>query len=85
MQEYNPPHYQIAATLVTVVEETDFYNVYIVIKYNWYTKETFTLNKYGNFEKDDIKGNEPYVPNLRARSIRDVIFNAAYNMPFYGY
>ena len=87
VQEYNPPHYQIAAHYVVVVEgrggESNVQEYDITKRYNWDTKETFHLNENGNWQKDDIKGN--LAPHARSRAFCDAIFRAAYNMDFYGY
>lgn len=87
VQEYNPPHYQISAHYVVVVEgrggENNIQEYDITKRYNWDTKETFHLNEAGNWQKDDIKGN--LASNARSRAFCDAIFRAAYNINFYGY
>ena len=86
VQEYNPPHYQIAGTFVHV------YNIgngwkerrFAVIKrYNLYTKETFSRDKNGYWRKTEI---EPDCTATKVnRSFADALFRAAYGMDFYGY
>ena len=81
VQEYNPPHYQIAGTFVHVsgmyhnLGKTTTY--YVTKRYNWYTKETFRRNDYGNWEKD--------YNVYHAKVEADALFRAAYGMDFYGY
>ena len=87
VQEYNPPHYQIAVHYVVVVEgrggENTTQEYDIAKRYNWDTKETFHLNEKGVWQKDDIKGN--LARDARSRAFCDAIFRAAYGMDFYGY
>ncbi len=86
VQEYNPPHYQIAGTFVwTNGEREDWFSV--AIRYNWYTKETFSRDKNGYWQKDEIAN--PNDGGLgasgRERKFADALFRAAYGMDFYGY
>ena len=86
VQEYNPPHYQIAGHVIHVNGfNGGISHWYPVIRYNWYTKETFHRNEYGNWEKDFIKGTYGLGAGGRNRKFADVFFRAAYNMDFYGY
>lgn len=85
VQEYNPPHYQIAGDIVHVSGfngKESWWN--IVIRYNWYTKETFRLNDSNSWVKEDITGDN-FAASRRKRNIADALFRAAYNMDFYGY
>ena len=85
VQEYNPPHYQIAATIVGYGGY--FHKVYkpfdTVIRYNWYTKETYYQNDYGNWIKRKTEGTDNI--SINARRMADALFRAAYKMDFYGY
>ena len=89
VQEYNPPHYQIAATIVGYGGY--FHKVYkphdIVNRYNWYTKETFTRDDYGYWEAcyKKISSDGMSNPEIYSRRTADALFRAAYNMDFYGY
>ena len=85
VQEYNPPHDQIAGQMVSYSDYYDKTNepIYVVIRYNWYTKESFHLNDYGYWVKDEIDGN--YNAVIHRRKTVDALFRAAYNMDFYGY
>lgn len=82
VQEYNPPHYQIACTLTIINTRSDEYNeIYRVVRYNWYTKESFTLRRNGEWTKNN--------PNATSAERHDVIiaqalFRATYGMNFYG-
>ena len=80
IQEYNPPHYQIAATEVVIggkkiISET---REKISIRYNWYTKETFHLEN-GYWLKDNIEDLEGEYYKNRANAL----FSVAYGMNFY--
>ena len=106
VQEYNPPHYQIAGEFIEVLssyvipgdDTTIHYSTrpfYIVIKYNWDTKESFSktisyMNERGNIVyKENAEFIKDYYDNPNyAKSVRqraDSLFKAAYNMDFYGY
>ena len=84
VQEYNPPHYQIAGDFVTIggkkIISESWQNA--AIRFNWYTKETYHINGYGNWEKEDIN---MMVDGKFFRKRADALFRAAYNMDFYGY
>ena len=86
VQEYNPPHYQIAGHFVHLINgsEDNVRDIFFSYRYNWDTKETFSMNKKGNFEKDDLK-TENSQAGLRGRKMRDSLFRAAYGIDFYGY
>ena len=53
VQEYNPPYYQIAGKFVG----TDGYDrkreSIEIVRFNWYTKETFHKNKYGKAQNKE--------------------------------
>ena len=84
VQEYNPPHYQIAGVFVSYNSEyKTIHNQYHVMRYNWYTKETFTRDNYGNWKKLETDGD--YMVPITNRKWADALFRAAYNMDFYGY
>lgn len=86
VQEYNPPHYQIAGTFVHVCDigygwkERWFA---VVSRYNWYIKESYSRDKNGNWRKTKI---EPDCTATKVnRQFADALFRAAYGMDFYGY
>ena len=87
VQEYNPPHYQIAGTFVHV---SGMYNnlgeatmLYVTERFNWYTKESYNRDKNGNWRKTVI---EPDCTATKVnRKFADALFRAAYGMDFYGY
>ena len=80
VQVHNSPHYQIAGDFVSIggrkVIEEDWESV--TVRFNWNSKETYTQNSYGHWERENI--NESY---YRRRA--DALFRAAYGMDFYGY
>lgn len=83
VQEYNPPHYQIAGRFISPNSNTyeidlDFEKV---TKYNWYTKETFHKNIYGNWAKDDLTVSGRY--RIEMILFANALFRAAYGMDFY--
>ena len=89
VQEYKPPHYQIAGTFV---HDYDFVDgrkerwFSVVIRYNWYTKETFSRDKNGYWQKDEIgKPDDRFSAYASHRIFADALFRAAYGMDFYGY
>jgi len=84
VQEYNPPHYQISGHFIHYggLDGKTLTNIYITLRYNWYTKETFQL-KNGYWEKADVSGD--YQPVRQNRQFADALFRAAYGMDFYGY
>ena len=82
VQEYNPPYYQIAGKFAG----TDGYDrkreSIEIVRFNWYTKETFHKNKYGNWEKEEVSDDyHKRYPKLRANAL----FRAAYEMNFYNW
>ena len=85
VQEYNPPHYQIAGHFIHYggSDGKTLTNIYKTIRFNFYTKETFSRNDYGNWEKDDVNG-EWKIPRQN-RQFADALFRAAYGINFYGY
>ena len=82
VQEYNPPHYQIAGNFVTIggKETSEVWGIF-VLRFNWYTKETFWRDNYGNWQKEDVNGS--FGKDWRRRA--DALFRAAYGIDFYGY
>ena len=87
VQEYNPPHYQIAGRFVTYVDgingkyQSESWRI-LVHRYNWYTKESFSLDDNGNWKKDP-DGNSNAERSYRISA--DALFKVAYGMYFYGY
>ena len=84
VQEYNPPHYQIAGHFIHYggYDGKTLTNIYITVRYNWHTKETFRLNN-GYWKKSHTKSSDNAAH--RERKFEDVLFSAAYGMNFYGY
>lgn len=95
VQEYNPPHYQIAGTFVHVrsyfdengnilLKESRFM---LVKRYNWYTKETFSRDyeDKNKWIKDEIDEKKSGLVAMRNKSFADALFRAAYGVDFYGY
>ena len=90
VQEYNPPYYQIEGHFVDVWVRPDRVTSYnVAIRYNWYTKETYRRDEYGNWQKDDVGGSTNRGTFTRRetlpRKYADALFRAAYGMDFYGY
>ena len=87
VQEYNPPHYQIGYKLIDITEILGTNEKkwrYDSKRYNWYTKETFSL-KNGYWVKDEVQDNLDSQPVRTNRKFADALFRAAYGMDFYGY
>ena len=86
VQEYNPPHYQIAGHFIHYggMDGKTLRNIYRTLRYNWYTKETFSLQN-GYWEKDKVRDNLDSQPVRQNRQFADALFRAAYGMNFYGY
>ena len=84
VQEYNPPHYQIAARLVTVGyrQNSEEQEHYIEIKYNWYTKEAYERYQDGNWRKM-AQGPASSTPVAVDKVTANALFIAAYGMKFY--
>ena len=84
VQEYNPPHYQIAGHFIHYggMDGKTLRNIYTTLRYNWYTKESFSLEN-GYWEKDEVNGN--YMAAKQTRHFANILFRAAYGMDFYGY
>ena len=80
VQEYNPPHYQIAGLFVG----TDGINRQLkgihTIKFNWRTKETFYL-KNGYWYKEEVYNDTRQVYYEKKRA--NALFRVAYGMNFY--
>ena len=90
VQEYNPPHYQIAGTFVHVYGLGDgrkerWFSV--IKRYNWYTKETFGRDENGYWRKEEIgnRNDNGLGAGARERKMADALFRAAYGIDFYGY
>lgn len=81
VQEYNPPHYQIAGWFVWTNGNSERHYE-LVKKYNWYTKETYSRDE-GYWRKDRTEYNDN--ASMRSRKHADALFRAAYGMDFYGY
>ena len=86
VQEYNPPHYQIAGHFIHYggMDGRTLTNIYKTLRYNWYTKETFHLEN-GYWVKDIVRDNLDSQPVRQNRQFADALFRAAYGMNFYGY
>ena len=84
VQEYNPPHYQIAGHFIHYggMDGKTLTNIYTTLRYNWYTKETFYLDN-GYWRKSYTEGSS--LAAERERKFADALFRAAYGMNFYGY
>ena len=56
VQEYNPPHYQIAGNFITIGGKETISEDWLihVVRYNWYTKETYSKNFQGIVVKEKI-------------------------------
>ena len=83
---YRPPQYQIAGSFIHVSPQADgiekVSNRYVLLMFDWDTKETFHKDTYGNWEKSNVEGD---TTNARVnRKFADALFRAAYNMDFYG-
>ena len=80
VQEYNPPHYQIAGNFVTIGGRYEISESWLiqVVRFNWYTKETFNQNSDKRWQKENIG-------DIYFRKRADLLFNAAYGIDFYGY
>ena len=78
------PHYQIAGKFVSY---SGYYHkvgqsIYSVQRYNWYTKESFSLQN-GRWVKNETGGTDNISRSNRRTA--DALFRAAYGMDFYGY
>ena len=82
VQKYNPPHYQIACNLIHVDNRSGKLanKTYRVVRYNYYTKESFTLDRYGDWRKNDIYANSA---DRHDAIIANALFRVAYGMNFY--
>lgn len=81
VQEYNPPHYQIAGVIVIIYDDDrkdDISNE--LVRYNWYTKETFHKDNYGNWRKDEVR---KHIEWYARKSIANALFKAAYGINFF--
>ena len=83
VQEYNPPHYQIAGTFIHVIGDDSgkYSEHYTVKRYNWYTKETYSRKDYGNWVKDEVSARNMVSAQIKA--FANALFYAAYGMNFY--
>jgi len=93
VEKYNPPHYQIGFNAISIVadvykngtKESTKWHYNQSKRYNWYTKETFSLQN-GYWEKDNVGGDDYYIRmKEERRRLADILFRAAYGMDFYGY
>ena len=84
VQEYNPPHYQIAARLVTVAYRQDVNDVehFIEIRYNWYTKEAYQRYVDGDWRKM-AQGSAGSTSVAVDKVTANALFIAAYGMKFF--
>ena len=81
VQEYNPPHYQIAGIVVIMYDRDQKDDIsHELVRYNWYTKETFHQDEEGNWQKDKI---ENHVEWYARKSVVNALFKAVYGMNFY--
>ncbi len=84
VQLYNPPYYIIAAKITSVRHRPYTENsYYLAKKYDWNKKETFSIDRNGNWHKDEIKDSGFVSKN--SRNFCDSLFRAVYNIDFYGY
>lgn len=83
VQEYNPPHYQIAGNIVAYGGKKIKGEMWstAVVRFNWYTKETFSKNYNDNWVKEGEHMTDWHYFRKRA----DALFYAAYRINFYGY
>ena len=83
VQEYNPPHYQIAGDFIYVngdgSERTN--KRHILKRYDWNKKETYHCNDYGIWLKDEV--NDKNMASVQVRIFANALFRAAYGMNFY--
>lgn len=85
VQIYNPPHYQIAGNFVSIGGKKTISESWGVlsVRFNWNSKETYSKNIDGHWEKENISkgyGNGGYY-----KKRANALFRAAYGMDFYGY
>ena len=81
VQEYDPPHYQIAGTIVIMYDRNQKDDIiHELVRYNWYTKETFHRDNYGNWQKDKVRN---HIEWYARKSVANALFKAAYGMNFY--
>ncbi len=84
VQEYKPPHYQIAGDIVMIGGKKIISEIRLhrIIRYNWYTKESYSYYEnrkpWERWKKDDVQ-------ERQYRNIADALFRAAYGIDFYGY
>lgn len=85
VQEYNPPHYQIAGEFIHVNPDGSKKDVYLVIRYNYNTKMTFARNDdYGDWKKfTDGTDKDGHTVSYELRAFANALFIAAYGMKFY--
>lgn len=85
VQEYNPPHYQIAGDFINVDSHGNKKDIHIIIRYNYNTKITFIRNDdYGAWEKfTDGTNKEGQVISSESRAFANSLFIAAYGIKFY--
>ena len=85
--KYRPPQYQIAGNFVHVSPQADGTEQtgsrYVMLLFDWDTKEIFHKDTYGNWEKSNVEGD---TTNATVnRKFADALFRAAFKMDFFGY
>ena len=85
VQDYNPPHYQIAGEFIHINPDGSKKDFYLVIRYNYNTKITFARNdNYGNWKKfTDGTDRDGAAVSAELRAYANALFIAAYGMKFY--
>ena len=82
VQEYNPPHYQIAGQFIVVDSydgsEKKFNRT---LRYNHYSKDVFYMDENGNWKISRNKTDQN--SDAIAISLANALFSAAYGMDFY--
>lgn len=85
--KYRPPQYQIAGSFIHVLPQADgtekVSNRYVLLMFDFDTKEIFNKDTYGNWEKSNTEGNSNSA--IVNRKFADALFRAAYGQDFFGY
>ena len=81
VQEYNPPHYQIAGLFVTTDGIDRELKKIETIRYNWYTKETFVYVDDHWVNAESLFVTEYHLDNHKKSA--NALFRVAYGMNFY--
>ena len=83
--KYKPPQYQIAASFIHVTIDAEgkekVSNRYVLLMYDWDTKEIFSKDVYGNWEITNT--DESSMNGKVNRKFAEVLFRAAYNVDFF--